>query len=263
MYLATGLADFSSAIARRIRFLFWFVFASLWSPALALALIRKRCLFHRSCFIFTSLRPPWFSLRRLLGLWDQLQFLKDLPVGRIHPDQLPVAAVCTCLLGPSEHRHDLFIGVVFQQIRLVKGLYEPEGKYCGKKITELTSYNRIVILHPGLVELACGFVKPHYDLDLPALFISLISCFRRQIEVTLKDDGPKGLLLLPESFQTVGLIFLCPPEPVTFLFGSLVTVSEGIQPFICPAALFFPEGNTLLSRKDTGKVQHVMPLDQL
>ena len=261
--MPTGLADVSSAIARRICSLFWFVFASFGASTLALALFRKRCLFHRSYFIFASLGPPRFSLRRLLGLWNQLQFLKDLAVGWIHPDQLPVAAVCTRLLGPSEHRHDLFIGAVFQQICPVKGLNKPESKYCGKKITELTSYNRIIILHTGFIELACRFVEPHYDLDLPTLFISLISCFRRQVEVTLKDNGPKGLLLLPESFQTVGLVFLCPPEPVTLLFGSLITVSEGIQPFICPAALFFPEGNTLVSRKDTGKVQHVMPLDQL
>ena len=129
MHLPTGLADdFSSAIVRRIRFLFWFIFASI--------------------------RPPWSSLRRLLGLWDQLQFLKDLPVGRIHPDQLPAVVVCTYLLSPSEHRHDLSIGVVFQQIRVVKGLYEPEGKYCRKEITELTPYDRIVILYPALVELA-------------------------------------------------------------------------------------------------------------
>ena len=94
-----------------------------------------------------------------------------------------------------------------------------------------------------------------------------MSEFAPEITVVTKADGQiriRNLMqLLPESFQTVGLICLCPPEPVTFLFGSLVTVSEGIQPFICPAALFFPEGDTLVSRQDTRKVQHVMPLDQL
>ncbi len=183
-------------------------------------------------------------------------------MGWIQSDQLPGLPVGADLLGTGQDRYDLFIGPLLQQLSLVKGFDQTEGQERGQEVAELASYNGVVILHPGLIEFTGGFIEPHDDLDLPALFVGFISSLSGKVQVAFQNDRPESLLLLPEHFKTVGLVLLCPAQPVPLLFGSFVAVTVGVKPFIRPGALFLPEGDPFISGEDAGKVQHVVPFNK-
>lgn len=216
-----------------------------------------------SRLILDSFRPARTSLRRLFRLRDKSQLLKDLNIGGIHSDHLPCSAVNTCFLGPSQYRHDLLVCTVFQEICFVKSIYEPEGEHCRQEITEFTPGNGSIFLHTGFIELACRFIKPHDNFYHPELFISFICSFRREVQVALKYNGAKGLLFFPECLKSVSFAFLSSVKPIVFFFGCFITVSERIKPFIRSYALFFSEGDALISWKNAGKPQHIVPTNQL
>ena len=128
----------------------------------------------------------------------------------VQPDQLPGLPIGVDFLSTCQDGHNLFISSLLQQLSLIKGFDQAEGQKRGKKVAELTSYNGVVILHARLIEFARGFIEPHDDFDLPALFVSFISGLSGKIQVALKNDRPEILLLLPEYLETVGLVLLCP-----------------------------------------------------
>ena len=164
------------------------IFASLWPTAFALAFHQDRFLLFDSRLVFTPFGTTRLLFWLLFRSRNKLQHLQDLLMGWIQSDQLPGLPVGADLLGTGQDRHDLFIGPLFQQLSLVKGFNQAEGQERGQEVAELASYNGVVILHPGLIELAGGFIEPHHDLDLPALFVGFISGLSGKVQVALQND---------------------------------------------------------------------------
>lgn len=184
-------------------------------------------------------------------------------MGRVDPDQLPVPLIQADFFGPDQDRKQFLISVAFQQSRLAEGIQQAEGQDGSKEIAELAANDGVVIMDPSLIEIAGGFIEPHDDLDIPPLAVSLISDFRRDIQITLQHDGPEGPLLLLQNVQVIGPVLPCPAEPVLFFCGSFAAVPEGVEPFIKALALLFPVGDAFIAGQDSGKVKHVMPFNEL
>ena len=136
---------------------FWFVLASLRSAAFPFVFYRDCFLLLGDRLVFTSFGTARFLLRRFLRFWDQSELLEDFLMGRIQTDQLPCFSVCTDFLGTIQNGHDLLIGLLFQQLCLVKCLDQPESQKCGQEVAEFAPYNRVIILYAGLIEFTGRF----------------------------------------------------------------------------------------------------------